>query len=310
MIFLPKKLKAYVLRHLQVLLFSLGQLWRQPFSSLMTLMVIGIALALPAGLYVFLSNINQVSHQWDEAAQISLFLKPDINTGQARQLQQQLQSWPEISNTTYQSPEQSLEEFRQQSGLGTLLDNLPHNPLPALIIVYPVPHATPDEVARLMTKLRKLPDIDVVQLDMEWVQRLHTLIDLAQRILTLLAILLSLSVLLVIGNTIRLAILSRQNEIRVIKLVGGTHRFIRRPFLYTGLWYGGLGGLIAWFILQISFSIIRPAINDLARQYHSDYAFMELSGQLFLLLPLFGIILGMTGAWLAVGRHLNDIEPE
>ena len=308
--FLPKKLKAYVLRHLQVLLFSLGQLWRQPFSSLMTLMVIGIALALPAGLYVFLSNINQVSHQWDEAAQISLFLKPDINTGQARQLQQQLQSWPEISNTTYQSPEQSLEEFRQQSGLGTLLDNLPHNPLPALIIVYPVPHATPDEVARLMTKLRKLPDIDVVQLDMEWVQRLHTLIDLAQRILTLLAILLSLSVLLVIGNTIRLAILSRQNEIRVIKLVGGTHRFIRRPFLYTGLWYGGLGGLIAWFILQISFSIIRPAINDLARQYHSDYAFMELSGQLFLLLPLFGIILGMTGAWLAVGRHLNDIEPE
>lgn len=300
----------YLQRHLQVMLASLGDLWRQPIASVMTVAVIGIALALPAGLYVVLKNIEQVSGQWTQASHISLFLAAEVPEGRGQQLTEQLKTWPNIEHAAFQSAAVSLEEFRTLSGLGEVLDTLPSNPLPALIIIEPN-YQSADLQANedLLARLQKLSEVELAQLDMQWLQRLQQIHDIGQRSITILAVMLSLSVLLVIGNTIRLAILNRQTEIRVIKLVGGTNAFIRRPFLYTGSWYGILGGLLAWFTVLLAMIVISGPINQLATLYESQFDLQWLTAQLLFTLPLSGLLLGMLGAWLAVSRHLNAIEP-
>jgi cell division transport system permease protein len=300
----------YFLRHMQVMLYSLGQLWRTPAASAMTVLVIGIALALPAGLYVLLKNVEQVSSQWEDASQISLFLQHKTPDNRGQQLAEQLLSWPDINAVHYQSSQDSLAEFRQLSGLDSLLDTLPSNPLPPVIIIQPEPGQHETEALRaLLERLQNMQEVELAQLDMQWLQRLRSINQTGERGISILAVLLSLSVLLVIGNTIRLAILSRQAEIRVIKLVGGTNAFVRRPFLYTGFWYGLLGGIIAWLTLLMTLLFINGPVNRLATLYDSQFMLNWLSGQMFIALPLFGTILGVLGAWLAVGRHLNTIEP-
>jgi cell division transport system permease protein len=300
----------YFLRHMQVMLYSLGQLWRTPAASTMTVLVIGIALALPAGLFVLLKNVETVSSQWDDASQISLFLHHNTTDVRGKQLAEQLLTWPDINAVNYQSAKDSLAEFRQLSGLDTLLDTLPSNPLPPVIVIQPAPSQHEAEALHdLLDRLQNMQEVELAQLDMEWLQKLRSINEAGERGISILAILLSLSVLLVIGNTIRLAILNRQTEIRVIKLVGGTNAFVRRPFLYTGFWYGLLGGVIAWLTLLITLLFISGPIDRLASLYDSQFTLHWLSGQLFVALPLFGMLLGVLGAWLAVGRHLNDIEP-
>ena len=302
--------KIYLLRHLQVLLFSLGRLWRQPFSSLMTTAVIGIALALPAGLFVLLQNVNHVSAEWDDASQISLFLEQDLSEKQIQQLQNKIKSWPNVGEVSYQTATQSLDEFRALSGLGSLLDSLPDNPLPAVMTLFPAEEKVSDEaIQALLAELSALPEVAQAQLDMAWLQRLRSINELLERGISLLGLLLSLSVLLVIGNTIRLAILNRQSEIKVMKLVGATDRFIRRPFLYTGFWYGFIGGLFAWSILLLVLSLLSQPVHNLASLYGSEFNLQWFTGLLLLYLPLAGIFLGIVGAWIAVGRHLHAIEP-
>jgi len=300
----------YFLRHMQVMLYSLGQLWRTPAASAMTVLVIGIALALPAGLYVLLKNVEQVSSQWDDASQISLFLQHKTPDNRGKQLAEQLLTWPDINAVHYQSSQDSLAEFRQLSGLDSLLDTLPSNPLPPVIVIQPEAGQHEAQALQgLLERLQNMQEVDLAQLDMQWLQRLRSINQAGERGISILAILLSLSVLLVIGNTIRLAILNRQTEIRVIKLVGGTNAFVRRPFLYTGFWYGLLGGVIAWLTLLMTLVFINGPVNHLATLYDSQFTLNWLSGQMFIALLLFGTILGILGAWLAVGRHLNDIEP-
>jgi cell division transport system permease protein len=300
----------YFLRHLQVMLYSLGQLWRTPAATTMTVLVIGIALALPAGLYVLLKNVEQVSSQWDEASQISLFLHHNTPDQRGKQLAEQLLTWPDINAVHYQSAKDSLAEFRDLSGLDNLLDTLPDNPLPPVIIIQPEASQHENEALQsLLDRLQNMQEVELAKLDMEWLQRLRSINEAGERGISILAILLSLSVLLVIGNTIRLAILNRQTEIRVIKLVGGTNAFVRRPFLYTGFWYGLLGGAIAWLTLLLTLLFVSGPVNRLASLYDSQFTLNWLGGQMFIALPLFGLVLGVLGAWLAVGRHLNDIEP-
>ncbi len=299
----------YLLRHLQVMLSSLGELWRQPFATTMTLLVIGIALLLPAGLYVSLKNIEQISGEWEHANRISLFLQSGISDNRGQQLAEQLKTWPDIMDISYQSSQQSLNEFREISGLDSLLETLPENPLPAVIIVEPDENQQAEAIEALLDRLAALPDVEQAQLDMQWLQRLRSINNAGQRGISILATLLSLSVLLVIGNTIRLAILNRQTEIRVIKLVGGTNTFVRRPFLYTGMWYGLLGGVLTWITLLISLLIISGPIDELAALYDSQFSLRWYAGQMLFYLPLIGLVLGVMGAWLAVSRHLSAIEP-
>jgi cell division transport system permease protein len=184
----------YLLRHLQVMLFSLGRLWRQPVASLMTITVIGIALVLPAGLFVLSENMSSLSNRWDSASQITLFLQQDVTPQQAQKLNTEIKSWPSIEQVHYQSAEQSLDEFRQLSGLGDLLDSLPSNPLPAIIIVEPSDEKS--TLNELVNQLNDLPQVDQAKLDMEWLQRFRSINKMVQRGVSILAILLSLSVVL------------------------------------------------------------------------------------------------------------------
>lgn len=305
-------IKSYFIRHLQVFFYSLGQISRTPLSTLMTCMVIGIALALPTGLHVLLKNAQQLSGGWENTAQISLFLKKEMTTSQAMQLKADIEKWPEVISVHYISRQQALQEFQTLSGFGDALKALDTNPLPPVLIVRPEISATTNEQAtqNLLGRLRQLHQADQVQLDMQWVKRLYAIMDIIQRGVQILGFMLAIAVLLVVGNTIRLAIQNRRKEIVVMKLIGGTDAFIRRPFLYTGFWYGLFGGIIAWLLVTFTILSISAPIEKLAGLYQNQFELDNVSFLTALTLLLGSILLGLAGSWFAVGRHLREIEPE
>ena len=298
------------MRHLQVFFYSLGHLSRAPFSTLQTAAVIGIALALPTSLYVILQNVQQLSRNWDGATQISLFLKRSTSAQKASALVMKLQSLPEIAKVEYISQDQALQEFQRLSGFGDVLKALKENPLPSVLVVSPsLRHSTPEATNRLLARMSSLKGVDLAQLDTQWVKRLYAITEIIRRGMQVLAVLLVLAVILVIGNTIRLAVQNRRDEIVIIKLIGGTNAFIRRPFLYTGFWYGLFGGIFANLLIIASMLALSTPIEHLAGLYHSSYQLDYLDFSIALELTFVSIILGLLGSWIAVGRHLRDIEP-
>lgn len=304
------RLAAYGINHAQVLLSSLGRIWRAPFASLMTVSVIGIALALPAGFYVLLHNAQQVSGGWDGAARISLYLKSGIDSDSAEALADKLRGHVQVEKVRLIDKQDALEEFRTLSGFGEALEALDSNPLPHVIVITPViDPRNPQRVETLLEQLQREPQVDSAQLDLQWVKRLYTIMSLIQRGLLVIAAMLALAVVLVIGNTIRLDIQSRHSEIQVNKLIGATNAFIRRPFLYTGFWYGLLGGLLACLLVGIALSALRGPAQRLAGLYESQFRLLSLEFSQSLTLLLLAIGLGYIGSWLAVGRHLREIEP-
>lgn len=303
-------LRAWAIRHLQTFFYALGQLSRRPFSTLMTSAVIGIALALPAGLHVLLKNVQEVAAGWDGATQVSLFLKRESDEAQAIKLAETLRAERDIGQVRYISRGEALAEFRSLSGFGEALDVLEDNPLPPVLVVHPaVGLNTPEAVGRLVQRLDALPLVDMAQLDMQWVKRLYGMMDIARRGVWILGSLLALAVLLVVGNTIRLAIQNRRDEIVITKLIGGTNAFIRRPFLYTGFWYGLFGGIIALLLVSGSLSLLQEPVRNLAGLYRSEFNLHNLALEPAIALLGFGSLLGLLGSWLAVGRHLREIEP-
>ncbi len=300
----------YLLRHLQVFFYTLGQLSRQPVSLLMTAAVIGIALALPTGLHVVLKSAQQLSGGWDGASQISLFLKQGTSDAQARKLSRQLEELPEIQAVSYISREEALSEFQRLSGFGDALKALKKNPLPAVLVIHPSLNNSGNATTeRLLQQLRRDPRVDIAQLDVQWVKRLYAIMEIIRRGVYVLASLLAIAVLLVVGNTIRLAIQNRRDEIVIVKLIGGTDAFIRRPFLYTGFWYGLFGGIIAWLLVTVSMWILNEPVEKLAGLYQNSFSLNGLNIQTTGILLLSSVLLGLSGSWIAVGRHLREIEP-
>jgi cell division transport system permease protein len=239
-------LRAYLLRHAQTLVGSLGRLARQPFASFMTAAVIGIALALPLCLELILQNVATVTNAWTDAFEISVYLDKTVSGERAQAIQKELAGRADVATVRLVTPAQALAEFRANSGFGAALDALSDNPLPTTLIVTPsVAASTTEGTAALETAIDAIAGVADAQLDSDWVQRLVAILALAHRIVLLTAALLAAGVLLIIGNTIRLDIVNRRAEIEVMKLVGATDRFARRPFLWTGFWYGLGGGLIA-----------------------------------------------------------------
>lgn len=303
-------LKNYFLRHAQTLVYSLGQLTFRPFSTLMTVAVIGIALALPAGLHVLLKNVQTVLSGWDGAAQVSLFLNKQTREPEAMALAEKLRARPEVTEVDYISAEQAMNEFRRLSGFGDALDALEDNPLPPVLVVHPVlTKQDPASLAALVEDLRQESSVELAQLDMQWIRRLYGLMDIGRRGVWVLSSLLALAVLLVVGNTIRLAIHNRREEIVITKLIGGTDVFIRRPFLYTGFWYGLLGGIIAFILVQVSLGLLAAPVNSLAGLYNSTFRLGGMDLPTVGALLGGGLLLGLLGSWLAVGRHLRAVEP-
>lgn len=304
-----RRLRTWLLRHAQVAVASLGTLARSPVASAMTIAVIGITLALPAGLYLVIHNVERVTRGIDPGGQVSLFLKQDVSEPVAERLAERVKKLPGVARVEHISRAQALAEFKRLSGFGEALAALDRNPLPAVIVVHPFAGAPADEIERLAADLKRLEPVDSVQLDLEWVRRLHAMLGIAERATAMLAGLLSLAVLLTVGNTIRLAILNRREEIEVIKLVGGTNGFIRRPFLYAGVLQGFLGALTAWAILGGSLLALRGPIAALADLYGSEFSLTGLNLTATVTLLAAGSLLGWLGSRIAVGRHLRAIEP-
>ena len=304
-------LRSYFLRHIQVFFYSLGQLSRAPISTLMTCMVIGIALALPTGLHTLLKNAQQLSGGWESTAQISVFLKKNIQASHAQRLKTDIQRWSDVISVRYISREQALKEFQTLSGFGDALKALNSNPLPSVLIVKPKISKTNEQATqKLLNQLRKLKQTDKAQLDMQWVRRLYAIMNIVERGVLILGFLLALAVLLVVGNTIRLAIQNRRKEIVVMKLIGGTDAFIRRPFLYTGFWYGLFGGIISWLLVSFTLIAISTPVEKLTALYQNQFELNNMSFFTTLSLLAVSILLGLAGSWFAVGRHLREIEPQ
>jgi len=303
--------RAWLLRHLQTLVSSLGELARSPVGTSMTAGVVGIALALPGGLYALLDNVQALSRGWDGAVRISLYLRMDAGADESRALAAELAAREDLAAVEYVSPARGLEEFRRLSGLGDVLEVFEEdNPLPPVLLLRPAgARPAPAELARLVDELSRHPLVDLARYDREWLRRLDALLGIARRGVVLLGGFLGLGVLLIVGNTIRLGIQNRRDEIEIAKLFGATDAFIRRPFLYTGLWYGLLGALLAWALVGAALALLRGPVADLAALYQSGYRLEGLDAGGALALLAAGAGLGVAGSWLAVGRHLSEIEP-
>lgn len=307
---LRDKFDAWSAHHSNSAIDSLLRLFDTPLQSLMTWLVIAIAIALPAALFIVFNNLQSIGQSWQDSSQISVFLNKDASASQAQDLRGRWAQRPDVLQATYVSPEQALEEFKLGSGLGELANQLDENPLPAVILIKPkMGTNAPEALTSLQQALVSDPLVADVRLDMLWVKRLHQFVTLAERFVTALAGLLVLGVLLVIGNTIRMAIESRREEIVVVKLVGGTDAYVRRPFLYTGLWFGVGGGIIASFILALGFWWLSAPVASLADLYQSSFRLQGLGFIESLQLILLAGLTGLLGAWIAVARHLYEIQP-
>ncbi len=307
---LLRRLLTLPIRHLQQAVGSLGDLWRTPFTSVMTVFVLGISLALPATLHLFVKNAQQISEQWNSASQITLFLKLSIKDKSAQNLIKRLKLHPEVNDVHYISAKQALKEFKILSGFGQSLEYLEKNPLPATILVTPTKRASQANAANeLLAKLIQEREVDQGKLDLEWLTRLEAMAQLIKDIVSGVALLLCMSVILIVGNTIRLAILSQQEAIAIMKLVGATDSFIQRPFLYSGIWYGIFGGLLSWLAVSLLAYYLTSAIGKLTDLYHSDFQLQGLAFSEVLMLIVFAVLLGLVGSYISVRKHIRAIEP-
>jgi cell division transport system permease protein len=302
---------AWITHHLQALIYTLGQLLREPLGTLLTAAVIAVALALPAGLYLVVENLQDLSRSWSAEGQLSLFLHSDIDDSQAEQLAQRLRQRSEVRKVAVISRAEALAEYRRLTGFNELLDIFKDsNPLPAVLVLHPRSElATPKRLRQLASELATDAAVELAQVDLEWLQRLHVITGLGKRALVGLAVLLCFGVLTIVGNTVRFNVHSRREEIEIAKLVGATDAFVRRPFLYTGVWYGLFGGILAWLLVTAALGLLQRPVDDLAALYHSDFSLQTLDvGRSFALLGLGGM-LGLLASWASVGRQLKAIEP-
>ena len=301
---------GWLARHLHALISSAGNLARAPMATFLTVAVMALALALPQSVLTLVSNTLTATGDFSGSITLTAYLKADVSEQKAQQLARTARARPGVAGVELITATAALAEFRKNSGLGTALDVLPQNPLPHVLIVTPT--AERRDRATLET-LRNFiaawPEVDQVQLDSDWVNRVNAILGVLRAVLWVAAALLGAAVVAVVGNTIRLEIQNRRAEIEVTKLVGGTNAFVRRPFLYTGTLYGLAAGVLAWLIVAAALLALRAPVQALARAYGSDFMLRGLGLRELEVLAGGGVVLGWLGAWLATARHLARIEP-
>jgi len=295
-------------QHLGVLRAVLRRMFASKLGGLLNILVIGIALSLPAGMYMLLQNAQGLVAQFSGTPQISLFLHMDAKAEDIDRLQKQLAQHPAIAGVEFVARAQALEQLKQGTGLSDLISGLPQNPLPDAFIVHPKP-GDAQALGVLRGELAKLSRVSEAQLDSAWAYKLEALLKFGRMGVLILASLLSLALIAITFNTIRLQILTQRDEIEVAKLIGATDGFIRRPFLYFGAAQGLLGGIMAWLIVTVSLLLLNHQLGALAQLYASRFTLHPLSPGDSLSLLLFSVYLGWLGAWLSVARHLSQIEP-
>ncbi|MCL1078982.1 cell division protein FtsX [Parashewanella spongiae] len=304
------RIVIFFIRHVQQAMASVGELWRHPLSSLMTIAVLGVSLSLPATLQVLVKNAEVVTRSWDDAAQISLFVKVGRSEQSIQSLLARIKTYSEVDEVHYINRTEALEEFQQLSGFGDALAYLDENPLPAVITVTPtISISNPSRARNLLLKLEQEPEVNFGRLDIEWLERLQALVSVFQHGVFSIAVLLIVAVVLVIGNTIRLAIINRRSEIKIMKLIGATESFIQRPFLYTGMWYGIIAGIFAGIIVNFIVWYLDGALLELLELYETKGSLQSLSLDEIIFLVGFASFLGWIGSYISVKQHLRAIEP-
>jgi cell division transport system permease protein len=304
-------MKQWLERHAQTLVGSLGRLWTQPFATLLTILVIGIALALPACLHVLVQNVRAASGGWGNALDISVYMKTDATLEQAKQALKRIEQRRDVDEVTLIEADAALAEFRKSSGFGEALDALKDNPLPHALVVRPAEeYRDPALVDTLSAELRKIDGVGIVQLDTAWVSRFNAILDVVRRVVLLAAGLFALGILVIVGNTIRLDIENRRDEIEVTKLVGGSDAFVRRPFLYNGVWYGLGGGLVAWLTVTVVIALLGEPVQRIAGLYGSSFQLRGLGLEGSAVLLVGGVVLGWLGSFIAATKEIRGIEPK
>lgn len=307
---MARAVQTWLARHAQTLVGSLGRIVRHPLAALMTMAVIAVALALPLFLDVLLQNTRAATADWNQAFDLSVYLDKKAGSERAQGLAKQLRAREDVAAVRVITADQAFKDFRAASGFGKALDALADNPLPNTLVVTPTLVAsTAEGTEALKSSIASMRDVELVQLDTEWVQRLNAMLDVLRRVVWLTGALLGLGVALVVGNTIRLDILNRRAEIEVMKLVGATDSFARRPFLYSGIWYGLGGGLGAVLVVAVAVAVLAGPVEHLAALYGSRFHLKGLGWVDAARVLGVAIALGWLGSWVAATRHIRAVEP-
>lgn len=302
---------AYFYNHSHALVTSLGHLFSNRTTAIMTIMVMAIAISLASGFYLLVVNVQQLTGKIAQSNELSLFLKPNVSDSTGEQLAQQLRADRRLSKVVLIGKEQALQEFKTYSGFGEALAILDGNPLPVVIQVSPQ-QAIADLAAleTLVAEFKQLVQVDFVQLDRQWIERLQSIMQLMQRGVLLLSVLLAVAVLFITGNTIRLELHNRRDEVLIAKLVGATHTFIQRPFLYTGFWLGLLSGSVAWLLVMLMVSALQHPLERLSTLYDGAFTVLYLGPAESIIVVLVSAFLGVLGAWSVLHYQLQQIRPE
>ncbi len=304
------KIRAYFARHAQTLIGSLGRIVHHPFATLMTMGVVAVALALPLFLNLLLTNVRAATGNWNDAFDLSVYMDKQAGAARTATLAKLLRQRGDVSAVRVITADEGLAEFRSTSGFGKALDALTDNPLPDTLIVTPTLIAsTSAGTDALKAAIAAMPGVQTVQLDTEWVKRLHGMLDILRRVVLLTGALLGAGVVLIVGNTIRLDILNRRAEIEVMKLVGASDGFARRPFLYSGIWYGLGGGLMALLLVAVAATVLGKPVDSLAKLYGSQFHLHGLGVRAGVLVLALAVALAWLGSWLAATRHIRGIDP-
>ena len=296
-------MKTWLAHHRQAIVATLARMAQTPFATVFAVIAIGVALSLPAVLYVLLNNATRLAGTLPAQPEISVYMRMDATNAQIDDLRQRLKARTDLADFRLVPRDAALVELSKQAGVADISAGLTQNPLPDAWVVTPR-EAQPEAVARIATALQALPYIDTVKQDSQWAQRLNAILGLGQEFVTLLAGLLGAALVAVSGNTIRLQILTRRAEIEVSQLIGATHRYIRRPFLYFGVLQGLFGGLTAWVIVTLSIYLLDRRVADLSVLYHTNFQLQSLGLIPGLILLLSAMLLGGLGAYLTVTRTL------
>ena len=300
---------VWLTRHASTSVGALGRLSRQPFASLMIILVIGVTLALPAAINVIVKNVQSVSSSWNNALDFSVYLKQAVSVAEAENLSQLIRQRADIESVELITAEQALAEFKQQSGFGEALDQLGENPLPHALVVRPGPGNTGASLTLLQEEIGNLPETELVQVDTEWVQRFHAILDIVRQAIAIGSALLGMAIVVIIGNTIRLDIENRREEIEVTKLIGADNAFVRRPFLWTGFWYGLLGGSFALLLVQCGLYLLKEPVARHAGLYQGNVSVATLGAAESSAILGIAVFLGLLASWITAARHMRRIEP-
>lgn len=296
--------REWLRQHRFCLKDALQRLYSQPVNTFMTLMVIGVALLLPALLFVLGSNLSQFGNRLAETGQITAYFHANSTASEHQTLVTRLQADERISEVHYISTEQAMGDFANWSGLGDVMNNLDHNPLPASLDIH-LPASDLTDINTLAEALASDPLIELVQVDEQWLVRLEQILTLSDRIVLVLVVVLAMAVLFIVGNSIRTLIANRSDEIQVMNLIGATKQYMARPFLWLGFCYGLFGGVIAWLFLALMLLFIHEPASALLGFYGSEYQLIGLGWQASLSLLLGSALLGWLGARISVSRHLT-----